>query len=69
MLKPFKAYLVECCGSSIWLKLFRRINPFNNSDGDNSGNDADLEIAMIPQQNHPVPPGVNNVPQINTIGN
>ena len=61
MLKPFKAYLVERCGSSVWLKLFRRINEYITSRRRRGGNNNAPDIIMT------TPPP--NTVQIRQIGN
>ena len=61
VLKPFKAYLVERCGSSVWLKLFRRINEYITSRRRRGGNNNAPDIIMT------TPPP--NTVQIRQIGN
>ena len=61
VLKPFKAYLVERCGSSVWLKLFRRISEYISSRRRRGGNNNAPDIIMT------TPPP--NTVQIRQIGN
>ena len=69
VLKPFKAYLVERCGSSVWLKLFRRITDFATSlgrTGDEGNDQADI-LMTIPPPN-PIEHEVDNIDVGNNAG-
>ena len=62
VLKPFKAYLVERCGSSVWLKLFRRISEYISSHRRGGANNNAPDIIMTTP-----PPNTVQVREINDV--
>ena len=62
VLKPFKAYLVERCGSSVWLKLIERINDYITSRRRTRGNNNAPDIIMTTP-----PPNTVQIREVNTV--
>ena len=62
VLKPFKAYLVERCGSSVWLKLFRRISEYISSHRRGGANNNAPDIIMTTP-----PPNTVQIREVNTV--
>ena len=54
VLKPFKSYLGDKCGPSVWLKLFRRFNEFVHTPRRDDGDNARNEIIMTNPPHNPV---------------